>query len=292
MSGIARQHHISYHNYADDTQLYISCDNNAESIRKAISLLERCISDICKWTGNNSLKINEDKTEFVIFSRNPEKYINLSLTVGTNTINISESVKILGVTLDNKLNMQKDIANTCRASYMHIRKIKSIRRYLNEQTTKTLVNATVLSRLDYCNGVYTGLPQKSLHKLQLALHSAARLITGTPIHDHISPVLQQLKWLPISKRCQFKLLVLTFKVLHLQAPPYICDLFHWYTPARILRSASTTSLVPNRHKTIRYGKRLIDTSSAALWNGLPDDIKRASNICHFKKLLKPFVALM
>ena len=71
MSGIARQHHISYHNYADDTQLYISCDNNAESIREAISLLERCISDICKWTGNNSLKINEDKTEFVIFSRNP-----------------------------------------------------------------------------------------------------------------------------------------------------------------------------------------------------------------------------
>ena len=123
MSGIARQHHISYHNYADDTQLYIFCDNNAESIREAISLIERCISDICKWTGNNSLKINEDKTEFVIFSRNPEKYINLSLTVGTNTINISESVKILGVTLDNKLNMQKDIANTCRASYMHIRKI-------------------------------------------------------------------------------------------------------------------------------------------------------------------------
>ena len=89
--------------------------------------------------------------------------------------------------------MQKDIANTCRASYMHIRKIKSIRRYLNEQTTKTLVNTTLLSCLDYCNGVYTGLPQKSLHKLQLALHSAARLITGTPIHDHISPVLQQLK---------------------------------------------------------------------------------------------------
>ena len=55
---------------------------------------------------------------------------------------------------------------------------------------------------------------------------------------------------------------------------------------RILRSASTTSLVPNRHKTIRYGKRLIDTSSAALWNGLPNDIKRANNICQFKKTFK------
>ena len=74
MSGIARQHHISYHNYADDTQLYISCDNNAESIREAISLLERCISDICKWTGNNSLKINEDKTEFGQQIKYAERY--------------------------------------------------------------------------------------------------------------------------------------------------------------------------------------------------------------------------
>ena len=112
--------------------------------------------------------------------------------------------------MDNILNMQKDIANTCRATYMHIRKTISVRWYLNEQTTRTLVNATVLSRLDYCNGVNTVLLQKNLHKLQLALHAAARLITGTPIHDHTFPVLQQLKWLPISKRCQFKLLVLTF----------------------------------------------------------------------------------
>ena len=78
-----------------------------------------------------------------------------------NTINISESVKILGVTLAIALYLHKDIANTCRASYIHIRKIKSIRRYLNEQTTRTLVNATVLSRLDYCNGVYKGLSQKA-----------------------------------------------------------------------------------------------------------------------------------
>ena len=78
--------------------------------------------------GKQLLKINADKSVFVIFSRNPEKYVKLFLTVGMNTITISESVKIIVVTLDNKLNMQKDIANTCRASYLYIRKIKSIRR--------------------------------------------------------------------------------------------------------------------------------------------------------------------
>ena len=80
---------------------------------------------------------------------------------------MDESVKIFGVTLDNKLNIKKCIANTCRASYMHIRKVKSIRRYLNEQTTSTLVNATVLSCIDYCNRVYTYVQQKSLHNFNL-----------------------------------------------------------------------------------------------------------------------------
>ena len=47
---------------------------------------------------------------------------------------------------------------------MHIRKINSIRQYLCKNSTASLVNATVLTRLDYCNSVYTGLPQKSMHK--------------------------------------------------------------------------------------------------------------------------------
>ena len=97
---------------------------------------------------------------------------------------------------------------------MHIRKIRSIRCYLNKQATKSLVNATVLSRLDYCNSLYIGLPLKSLYKLQLALNTAAQLISGTHRHSHITPVLQQLNWLPTTKRCHFKILIMTFKALH------------------------------------------------------------------------------
>ena len=117
----------------------------------------------------------------------------------------------------------------------------------------------LISCLEYCSGLYIGLSLKSIHKLHLALNTAARLISGTHRHSYITPVLQQLNWLPITKRCQFKILILTFKTLHQQTPKYICDLFHWYTPTRALRSASSISLVASRSKTIRYGKRLIDT---------------------------------
>ena len=59
-----------------------------------------------------------------------------------------------------------------------------------------------------------------------------------------------------------------------------------YTPSKALRSASTTSLVPNRSRTIRYGKRLIGTSAATQWNGLLNHIKSARNVIQFKRLLK------
>ena len=129
---------------------------------------------------------------------------------------------------------------------MQIRKINSIRHYLTESSSKTPITS-ILTRLDFCNSVCIGLPQKSLHRLQLPQNSAARTVQRIPCYHHITPVLQQLNWLTINCRCQFKILVLTFKALHSQTPQYICELLNWYTPSRPLRSASTTSLVPNRN---------------------------------------------
>ena len=100
VSAIIEHSNIFYHSYADDTQLYIQCDNNEESVRCAISHLEQCISEICEWMKQNSLKINQDKTEYIIFSSKPDQYKHISLTVGRDIIHPSEYVRIIGVTLD------------------------------------------------------------------------------------------------------------------------------------------------------------------------------------------------
>ena len=94
----------------------------------------------------NSLKINQDKTEYIIFSSKPDQYKHISLTVGRDIILPSEYVRILGVTLDSQMNMHQHIANTCRSAYMHIRKINSIRQFLCKNSTTSLVSATVLTR--------------------------------------------------------------------------------------------------------------------------------------------------
>lgn len=292
LTSIIRKHGLSYHTYADDTQVYIRCNNSELSLRHAINKLELCISDMSVWLSSNTLKLNEQKTELIIFRKHPCNINKLSLKIGESTITESDTIRLLGVIFDNRMNLEKHIANTCKKAFMHIRKIKSIRSYLTDNAAKTLMQATVISNLDYCNSLLIGLPQKSIKKLQLAHNTAARVITNTPRHDHITGVLAFLHWLPISKRSEFKILVMTYKALQEVAPAYICELLEWYVPARNLRSASTTSLVPSRHRTIRTGKRIFDNSAAVLWNALPNTIKTAPNVSTFKKHLKTFLFSM
>ena len=112
------------------------------------------------------------------------------------------------------------------------------------------------------------------------------MVTKSFKFDHITPLLRDLHWLPILKRIQFKILVLTFKILHRDAPGYLCELLNWYHPTRHLRSANRTSLVPSRSRTVKLGRRLMDTAAATLWNTLPEGIKCSPSVTIFKKTLK------
>ena len=170
--------------------------------------------------------------------------------------------------------------------HMNIRKIRRIRKYLTYEAVKTLVQCTVTVRLDYCNSLYCGLPLKTIKKLQLAQNAAARLIAKLSPRESISYILIDLHWLPVTKRCQYKLMVLTYKTLHGTTPVYICDMLNWYHPSRPLRSGAFPSLTPSRHKTITYGRRLWDTATATIWNNLPVKLRCTDSLSTFKRQLK------
>ena len=223
---ILNKHTVEYHSYADDTQVYLHCDNNVASLRHDVHQLENCIFDICDWMRLNALKLNEHKTLFVIFTTNNNLRDNQCLVVGKNKIEVSEYVKMLGVTFDNRRTLQKHITSICRSVNIHIRKINSIRRYLSNTAARTLVQSIVIARLVYCNSVCIGLPMNRLQRLQLIQNSAARVISQTKRYTSISPILNELHWLPINKRCQFKILLLTFKLLNVPLNTFvICSTF-------------------------------------------------------------------
>ena len=142
------------------------------------------------------------------------------------------------------MSMLPQVKNVCKSAFYHIRTISRIRKYLSTQTAEILIHAFATSKLDHCISLLYNVAKSVIKKHQSVQNVAARLITRSRKCDHITLILFDLHWLPVSERIKFKILLLTFKVLHQQTPPYILDLITRYLPSRSLRSSSTLSLNP------------------------------------------------
>ena len=150
--------------------------------------------------------------------------------------------------------MDKHVKNVCKSTYFQIRNINSIRKILDHETAASLVHALVTSRLDNGNSLLYGITEQQLKKLQLAQNAAARMLTRTRKFDHITPVLENLHWLPIRYRIQFKLLLLTWKALNDMAPSYISDLIKLHSPSRQLRSSDKRLISVPRTNSAYYDR--------------------------------------
>ena len=152
-----------------------------------------------------------------------------------------------------------------------------------------IIHAFVSSRLDYCNSLFTCLSKTTMDRLKIIQNAAARLLTRSSRRCHITPVLASLHWLPVNFRVQFKVLVLTYRALHGQAPSYLSDLVPRYVPDRALRSADQGLIkVPNTN-LITKGDRAFQAVAPKLWNALPQVLRDAASVDIFKNNLKTFL---
>ena len=287
---IIRHHGLSFHCYADDTQLYIS---TKPSTQFPPAPLINCLQDLKIWMTSNLLKLNSNKTELLVVAPKSllRKVGDLLLEVDGCPITPSPVVRNLGVILDPTLSFQPHINNTTKSAFFHLRNIARLRPSLSDSVTETLIHCFISTRLDYCNSILTGLPSKTLDRLQYVQNSAARVLTGTKPWQHITPILMQLHWLPVKSRIKFKILLLTYKSLHALAPRYLSDLLHPYTPLRSLRSSAKDQLETPRTRLKTFGDRAFCASAPTLWNLLPLHIRCATSVESFKKLLKAHLFL-
>jgi hypothetical protein len=233
------------------------------------------------------LKLNDDKTEVLtVTSKHTNTCEAVSLQIGDTIVPSKPHVRDLGVTLDQNMTMERHVNAVCRSAYSQLRNISRIRRYLTTDATRALIHALVTSRIDYCNALLYGLPRTLLNKLQHVQNVSARIVTRTLRHQHITPVLKELHWLPVGSRIIYEVLLHVFKALHVEAPAYICDLVSVYRPVRSLRSAESNYLSTTCARTKTYGSRSFKNSAPELWNKLPSHLRNTHNIMTFKSALK------
>jgi len=120
--------------------------------------------------------------------------------------------------------MSAHISAVCRTGFFQLCQLRTIRRSLTPDSARALVQAFVSCRLDYCNSLFACVADVHLHRLQSVQNMAAHLVSGACRHDHITPILATLHWLPVRERVTFKTAALVWKYLHDVAPHYLVDL--------------------------------------------------------------------
>jgi len=162
---------------------------------------------------------------------------------------------------------------------------------LSEEARKTVVQAFVSSRLDYCNSLLSGVTDSLVQRLPAVQNAAARLVTGIRRCEHITPVLRQLHWLPVRQRIEFKMAVLVYKSLNALSPRYLmddCQLIAT-TGRRRLRSSNVATCEVPRTRT-SLSDRSFTAAGARMWNNLPVHLRDSElTLLEFRWLLKTYL---
>ena len=192
LSSVIAKFKETHHLYSDDTQIYSELDSR--NFDSSITELSNCLEAVQAWMGNNKLKLNPDKTEFIMIGDDHirsslKSFFSVSLL--GNSIEPAESVKNLGVILDAENSMQRHVVNLCRITYYHLRALRRVCRYLNHETTVKVANALVGSPLDYCNSLLYNTKKAYTSRLQ---SSNVLCCTGLKPNKycHVTPFLHKL----------------------------------------------------------------------------------------------------
>ena len=293
-----------------------------------IASIESCTQRVHNWLLNNGLHLNPSKSEAIVFYNPRSKPLAaLAKSIGTvsvagSPIKLQTSIKNLGVYLDSTMSFDKQVSETCKACYFHIRALRHIRTSLTIEASKTIAAAIVGSRLDFCNSLLAGTSVSNLTRLQRVQNTLARVVAQKPRFCHITPVLSDLHWLPVRHRISFKIATVTFRVLQSQQPSYLSSLIpshlssiptlpvfrralkhHLFllaypnssaksVPARALRSSSSFSLcVPPRKTTLATSKSF-SSVAPSIWNSLPNHLSSIPTLPVFRRALKHHLFLL
>ena len=292
---LLRQLGLSFHFFADDTQIYITV--TVSNLHDQVRFLQNAYNIISNFLSYNFLKLNPDKSE-IMFIGKPNivsqcKARVSSIKLGNADIKPSNTVKNLGVTFDEQLSFRDHIKNTAKSALFTLRNLKPIRNHFNQKGFETLMHAFITSKIDYCNSLFSGISYSSLRPLQLVQNYAARLVLRENRYTRATPLLRRLHWLPVPYRVDFKILLITYKCRNDLAPKYLTELIKSADHLHSLRVSDDSSILHiDFTYSVTMGDRAFSVYAPKKWNKLPFSLRHAESLEIFKKNLKTYLFII
>lgn len=295
---IAESIGLSIQLYADDSQLYIAFNVlNAADVSDKILCVEQCLVEVKLWMVQNFMKLNEDKTEFVLLGKKSVVRCCSDLTLSFSDYDIKQTTfekdtaKSLGVKIDSDLSMKRQIGDVRRKAYWTLSNLGNFGYFLTEDLKISMVKTLILSKLDYCNALYAGINKSEVRKLSDTIDSAIRFIFN--IKDWAVDLKEYYKKthiLPVELRIKYKVCLLVHKALEGSSPPYIRQLIFFYHEQpnkQSLRAfADKRLLLRLPTKETKISRRLFAYQAPLWWNALPTNIRHCRDTVTFKRDLK------
>ena len=231
------------------------------------------------------LKLNESKTEFIIFGTRQQlnKVGTVNIRIGDDVIQNVPSVRNLGLHFHEELKHSCHVNKLTSISFNMIHNIARMCHLLDTGTTKTLVQALVLSCLGYCNSMLLGIPNYNILKIQHIQNMLARIVLQLPRRSRITHHLAELHWLKIPCRIEYTIAILMFKCIHDSAPKYLTELIivdqlHDHS----LRSIDFGRIHTTVSRTNMVHKSSFQSMGPRIWNNLPEAVIKTTNLSAFK----------
>ena len=117
--------------------------------------------------------------------------------------------------------MKAHISQVVSTRFFHLRRLRQLRNILDPDLRQRLVLALILSRIDYCNTMFAGLPALTLKPLQSLINAASRYVADLGPYDGVTNTLKELHWLQINQRITYKLCFMMHSSVSGVAPSYI-----------------------------------------------------------------------
>ena len=305
LQDIVRPYGLKIKLYADDSQIYFGLvPSDAEGWSSSKKTLEDCLKNVKTWMVNHGLKCNEDKTEFLLLGKTSslEKMaFDPEIQFGGSVVRPMEckgtTGKTLGVLMDHQLTLERQIFNVKKQCGLMLKNLWQVNKCLDKDTKIMLVKQLVISRIDYCNILYYGLPKRILRYLQKTLNSCVRFIFNLKGHqDDYTEYYKEAHILPIEQRLTFKACLLAYKIVRGTAPKYLMDLVPRDDnpePVKPTRSTSVPDFFRLKYPKLssvnansKLRRRRISVFLPEVWNSLPLELRSVHPVELFKTRLK------
>ena len=304
---IAKKYGLDIQLYADDSQLYIGFSASRPSELADIKeRIRQCLEEIKSWMLENFMKLNQAKTELLVFgskgalkkTQGLDVSISFGDTVIVQTMFTGDNGKSLGVMLDEMLSMDRQIASVKKKCCWTMMNLRTIGSYLDEEVKLMMVKQLVISKLDYCNVLYMNLAKKRLKKLKSVLNQGIRFIYNIKDRsEDLVPYYKKAHILPIEQRILYKVCLLTHKAVHGTSPAYIRDLVTVDIPADLttltrskmavdLGTVDAFKLKMTKMTKTKFEDRCFSNYAPPTWNALPLGLRCLVSTTEFKRKLK------